>query len=100
MVKPLTPLIIDFDKEQYVSKLERVDRKLYKWENLSIDEYRDKVNTKDNIALYDILTDKLRNTILKNCPGSIATDLANLRDEFIRLRPIDRQVNLLLGIIR
>ena len=61
-------------------------------------EKYDVVSTEKNIELYDILTDKLLNTVFKKRPGNPCDDLADGKEKFVA-QDVFTQTACLLQII-
>lgn len=94
-----TPLLLDYDWERYVKKLESFCDKKAQNPNLVYSEKYDKISTKENIELYDILTKKLEKGIFAKRPGNPVKALKEFRETFAQNDDILKQSKFLLNLI-
>lgn len=95
-------LILNPKYESYVKKLESVINKAKKQRiELNINEKFDKVNSEENIELYDVLTEKCKNTIFGKVSAfsKIYETLYDGREKFVSLT-IEDQIQILASIIK
>ena len=97
-VSSMTPLCLAPEWEFYVKKLETLNEKKKNNLNMVYMEKYDVVSTEKNIELYDILTDKLLNTVFKKRPGNPCDDLADGKEKFVA-QDVFTQTACLLQII-
>ena len=83
----------------YIKKLEKLLEKTKDSSNHIYDPEHDMVTAEENMKLYDIYLSKLQTTIYRKRPGNgnIVLDLANKKEVFSALPPID-QAKVLLQI--
>lgn len=98
MLSSMTPLCLAPEWEFYVKKLETLNEKKKNNLNMVYMEKYDFVSTEKNIELYDILTDKLLNTVFKKRPGNPCDDLADGKEKFVA-QDVFTQTACLLQII-
>ena len=98
MLSSMTPLCLAPEWEFYVKKLETLNEKKKNNLNMVYMEKYDVVSTEKNIELYDILTDKLLNTVFKKRPGNPCDDLADGKEKFVA-QDVFTQTACLLQII-
>ena len=94
-----TPLLLDYDWECYVKKLESFCDKKAQNPNLVYSEKYDKISSAENIKLYDILTQKLEKGIFAKRPGNPVDKLKMLRESFVQTDDILKQSKFLLNLI-
>ncbi len=82
MLSSMTPLCLAPEWEFYVKKLETLNEKKKNNPNMVYMEKYDFVSTEKNAELYDILTDKLTNTVFNNRPGNPYDKLAAGKEKF------------------
>ena len=82
MLSSMTPLCLAPEWEFYVKKLETLNEKKKNNPNMVYMEKYDFVSTEKNAELYDILTDKLTNTVFNNRPGNPYDKLATGKEKF------------------
>lgn len=79
--KPAMQLTVGYDKEKYIKKVIKLNSKP---EDSDVTEL-DKVSANENIELFDILTDKMTNTVLKVKFGDMGSKIASHREQFMNL---------------
>lgn len=92
-----TPLILGSEWENYVKKLESFTNNKQLNKNLKNDRVHDGIDPEKNMALYDLLTEKMAGLFL-NCPGNQAEEMKNGRTAFSALTA-EEQIGLLLEVI-
>ncbi len=90
-------LKVPADMESYVKKLERFIEKKADKNIVNIDEVYDKIHISDNLQLYDLLTEKLGNSLFKIPFGACAGSMSEARDNFSEMK-IEKQVEVLLNV--
>ena len=95
---PITPLVLPNEQYQYTKKIESFLAKSKKQPSISLDEMHDGISKEKNIVLYDMLYNKLINSIYKKRPASPASLMASGRDKFASLNSED-QVRLLSQLL-
>ncbi len=96
--KSLTPLILGYEKERYVKRLENVSQKILANPSITPDASHDGITPEENLALYACLLEKMRSPLFMLCPGNFAETLAAGQARFKALDLSD-QIKLLLSII-
>lgn len=94
----IAPLIVGYEWEKYIKRLERFDEKKKDNPKMIYSERYDEVNVEKNIELYDILISKLSSLPYKKRPANPIDALIKGREEFIGL-DIFGQSSCLLQII-
>ena len=92
------PLIVGYETERYIKRLEQFIAKQKENANLNLDAAYDHITAKHNIALYRMLTEKMRHSIFAKCPGNILKFLENGSDSFAGLQ-LKEQVQCLMEIV-
>lgn len=82
MLSSMTPLCLATEWEFYIKKLETLNEKKKNNPNMVYMEKYDFVSTEKNAELYDILSDKLSNTVFKKRPGNPCDKLAAGKAKF------------------
>ena len=98
LISLCSPLLLDSTKEQYIKRLESFCEKKKNNTQLAYSEKYDKFSSTENIELYDILIEKLRNGIFSKRPSNPLETLEKLRDKFISLSA-EEQAKVLLQFI-
>lgn len=93
--KPAMQLTVSYDTEKYIRNVVKLNSKP---ENYNITEL-DKVSTDENIELFDILTNKMTDTVLKVKFGDMGVKIASHRDAFEKL-DIRKQCFVLTEILK
>lgn len=93
--KPAMQLTVSYDTEKYIRNVVKLNSKP---ENYNITEL-DKVSTDENIELFDILTYKMTDTVLKVKFGDMGVKIASHRDAFEKL-DIRKQCFVLTEILK
>lgn len=93
--KPAMQLTVSYDTEKYIRNIVKLNSKP---ENYNITEL-DKVSADENLKLFDILTSKMTDTILKVKFGDIGAKAASHRDTFEKL-DIRKQCFVLAEILK
>ncbi len=95
---PIMPLVLPNEQYQYAKKIESFLAKSKKQPSIKLDEMHDGISKEKNVILYDLLYNKLTDSIYKKRPASPAPLMASGRDRFITLNPED-QVRLLSQLL-
>lgn len=98
IVAPCMPLILGVYMERYVKRLETFKKKVDAGAKITPDAEHDHIIAEENIALYDVLCDKLTKSIFSKCPGNIAKTVVAGRDRFVALS-LKEQIICLLNVI-
>lgn len=93
-----TPLIIGYEWEKYIKRIEKFCEKKRQNPAMIYSEKYDGVTASQNIGLYDILCEKLENSVYKKIPANPYNTLVKGRDLFANL-DIFRQSLCLLQIV-
>lgn len=93
--KPAMQLTVSYDTEKYIRNVVKLNSKP---ENYNITEL-DKVSTDENLKLFDILTSKMTDTILKVKFGDMGVKIASHRDAFEKL-DVRKQCFVLAEILK
>ena len=94
---PFMPFISDYNINLYIKHLEQFDEKCKKNKNFIYKKEYDKVSAEENLSLYDLYIDKLKNSIYSKRPNNPVETLEKGRDKFISLG-IKEQASALLSI--
>ena len=97
-VSSMTPLCLAPEWEFYIKKLETFDEKKNNNPNMIYMEKYDVVSPEKNVELYDILIDKLSNTVFKKRPVNPCDDLADGKAKFAA-QDVFKQTKCLLQIV-
>lgn len=98
IVSPCMPLILGSSMERYVKRLEAFAQKQQKGAAIQPDAAHDHITAAENLALYDLLCDKLTNSIFAKCPGNIGKTVTAGRSKFVALTTKE-QITTLLSIV-
>ena len=98
VAQPLVQLSESYEWQYYTKKLERLYEKAKSNSNYIYSAKYDEVTAEKNIELYDILTDKLRNSIYRLRPNNPIDILLKGRDKFINL-DVMKQTECLTNIL-
>lgn len=93
--KPAMQLTVSYDTEKYIRNVVKLNSKP---ENYNITEL-DKVSADENLKLFDILTSKMTDTILKVKFGDMGVKIASHRDAFEKL-DVRKQCFVLAEILK
>lgn len=93
--KPGMQLVLGYDKEKYIKGIVKY---LTKFSFRDINE-SDNITKEQNIELYDLLIQKMTQTVLKKKFGDIGQKTANRRDDFALLSA-EEQSKILLEILK
>lgn len=93
--KPAMQLTVSYDTEKYIRNVVKLNSMP---ENYNITE-RDKVSADENLKLFDILTSKMTDTILKVKFGDMGVKIAAHRDAFEKL-DVRKQCFVLAEILK
>lgn len=93
--KPAMQLTVSYDTEKYIRNIVKLNSKP---ENYNITEL-DKVSADENLKLFDILTSKMTDTILKVKFGDMGVKIASHRDAFEKL-DVRKQCFVLAEILK
>lgn len=91
-------LILGASMERYVKRLESFAQKRQQGATIQPDALHDHITVEENLALYDLLSDKLTNSIFAKCPGCIADTVTAGREKFCALS-LENQIACLLSIV-
>ena len=94
----LCPLIVDYEWQKYIKRLEKFVEKKKENPNMVYSELYDKVSTEKNVELYQLLTSKLQNPIYKKRPANPVEALVKGASRFETLNVFD-QAKCLLQIL-
>lgn len=99
LLKSDIQLVLDQEQEETVRKIEKY---LEKNPNKEVSEAFDGLHDETLLALYDVLTDKLENTIYRKRPANQAENLRKGREEFCKLALSQRAfvLNEILTMLR
>lgn len=92
------PLILPYQAEQYIKRLESFSTKKKANDKLRLNEKYDHISREQNVELYTLLSQKLKHSIFAKCPGSIARTVEDGYKKFSQLDPED-QIGCLMGIV-
>ena len=98
LMSPLTALVLPPEWERYAKRLESFHNKRLVNKNLLPDEARDGISRERNVALYQILTEKMGAWPFAQFPGNQADTLLKGRDCFAGAE-ITGQVECLMNIL-
>ena len=96
------------DKEQYIKKITKFvnNKKITKFvnnkkinPNIKISEKYDGINKKENLAIYDVFLDKLKNTVYNIKLSAQVSTLENNKENFINLS-LEEQCEILCEILK
>lgn len=90
-------LILDEKYEKYFKRIEKVTKRLSENEEYKINKF-DQITRKENIEIFDVFVEKLKNSIYRFRVNNKAKDIISKRDKFIDLS-IENQVILLNQIL-
>ena len=93
--KPAMQLTVSYDTEKYIRNIVKLNSKP---ENYNITEL-DKVSADENLKLFDILTSKMTDTVLKVKFGDMGAKIISHRDAFEKL-DIRKQCFVLAEILK
>lgn len=101
IVSPCMPLVLGGEMERYVKRLEAFEQKRRDKLDIIPDSEHDHITAKENLALYDILSGKLTDSVFAKCPGSekIAQTLAAEREKFVAIKT-EAQITCLLNLVK
>lgn len=94
----IKPLVIGYEWEKYIKRLERFVEKEKENVNLKYFEEYDKISKEENLTLYDILTDKLKSKAYCKRQASPIEAIEKGRDKFISCN-IESQCKCLLQMV-
>lgn len=97
-LKPIMPLILNYDWEVYIKRLESFKEKKKKNESIICDAEHDKITAEKNCELYILLADKLLNKPFKLRPELNIEKITEKKEAFSQL-PAEEQVTVLLNLI-
>ena len=92
------PLILPYQAEQNIKRLESFSTKKKANDKLRLNEKYDHISREQNVELYTLLSQKLKHSIFAKCPGSIARTVEDGYKKFSQLDPED-QIGCLMGIV-
>lgn len=98
IMAPICPLILGGEMEQYVRHLDSFDSKKGINTSIVLDPKHDKITPEGNLALYDILTQKLQSDPFQKLPANPVSLLIKERDRFRALTP-EEQVSFLINLL-
>lgn len=91
-------LIVDDVSYNYIKKLTSAYTKIKEGVKNAISEEYDKINKEDNLKIYDLLTNKINNSIYKVMLQKVGKKFENGRDTFISL-DLNRQIEALINML-
>ena len=97
IAQPIVQFSTDDHWKYYVKKLEMLDEKKSKNQKYIYDEEFDKVSYDENVKLYDLYIDKLKNSIYSKRINNPIETIVNGREKFVEL-DIFKQTKILLSI--
>ena len=98
LISLFSPLLLDGNMEVYIKRLESFCEKKKKNPQIVYSSEYDKISPEENIALFDILSEKLRSGIFALRPANPLQSLETGKEQFAVLTP-EKQAELLLGIV-
>lgn len=99
IISGLMPLKMSPEDERYIKRLEAFcEKKKNKNPNISLNEEYDRISGEENLRIYGILKDKLKNTLFVKCPGNIYEILEKGEEKFTALSA-EEQVFCLMSIV-
>lgn len=90
-------LILDEKYEKYFKRIEKVTNRLSENKEYKINKF-DQITRKENIEIFDVFVEKLKNSIYRFRVNNKAKDIISNRDKFIELS-VENQVILLNQIL-
>ncbi len=94
---PMISFDVDAYWNRYVKALERISEKQKLMKEFVYDEAEDIVNQADNIRLYDLYIDKLKNTVYSKRPNNGLSIIESGKEDFEKLS-VPEQADMLLAI--
>ena len=95
IAQPYMQFSADLDTQLYIKRLESFAEKVKTNANLIYNKSYDKISAEQNLKLYDLYIEKLRNSIYKKRPNNPLKTLENGREKFISLDIKDQAAALL-----
>lgn len=95
IAQPYMQFSADLDTQLYIKRLESFAEKVKTNANLVYNKSYDKISAEQNLKLYDLYIEKLRNSIYKKRPNNPLKTLENGREKFISLDIKDQAAALL-----
>lgn len=93
--KPAVQLVLGTKGEEYIKLISNYLSKCTELNAVKEITEADKLSAEENIALYDLLLDKLSNTVFKIRFGKLQKDLASRKDVFLNLNIHDQCFTLI-----
>lgn len=93
--KPGMQLVLGYENEKYVKNIVKY---ISQYSFREINRF-DGVDAQNNIAIYDLLCDKMKNTTFKVEYSSMGDKIINKRDAFVSLAP-EKQCVVILEILK
>lgn len=98
IMAPISPLILGGEMEQYVKHLDSFDSKKGINASIALDPKHDKITPEGNLALYDILTQKIQYDPFQKLPAKPVPLLIKERSRFSALT-LEEQVGFLINLL-
>lgn len=97
-VSSMESLKISKEQERYVKRIEKINEKLKNRVVMQVDEQYDKISAKENLFIYDLLTEKLCSNIYRRMFEANIDYMRFSRDKFSHLS-LEEQVILLMNVL-
>lgn len=94
----MCPLSVGYDWEKYIKRLERFVEKKKECPSLKYSEKYDQISARQNVELYDVLTEKLKKPPYQKRPGNPSKVFADGRERFLNL-DMEEQARCLLQML-
>lgn len=91
-------LTMSLENERYVKRLEAFSEKKKKNSKIVLNEEYDHISKEENLRLFGILKDKLKNSVFAKCPGNIYDILEAGKERFASL-DTEAQVACIMSIV-
>ena len=92
------PLTMSLEDERYIKRLEAFSEKKNKNSKIVLNEEYDHISSEENLRLFGILKEKLKNSVFAKCPGNIYDSLEKGEKSFASL-DTEEQVSCLMNIV-
>lgn len=98
VVSSQLPLTMSLEDERYIKRLEAFSEKKNKNSKIVLNEEYDHISSEENLKLFGILKEKLKDSVFAKCPGNIYDILEKGEKSFASL-DTEEQVNCLMNIV-
>ncbi len=98
IMAPISPLLLGPDTEKYIKSLDSFVNKKATNASIQLDAKHDEITMERNLALYDILAQKLQSAPFRMLPANPYSLLLSGRDKFCAL-PTEAQVTCLTNLL-